>query len=215
MVETVFLIGAGLFTISSIAFYSYYTLDKASDKSKAQLREFNTPMLVSLVTLVSYIVMYIGDYVVEMNGETIYYTRWFFYAFSCALLMYEISKKLGFNAEKRANSIYLTVVVMLVGMLTAITTGAYQWLFFTISSFAFIAVAFEIFSARPKGLIKSNKEEIKQIRIYVGFFWFLFPVVFLISPTMFALVPVAIAQGLYLILDLITKILFYITLDAE
>jgi putative effector of murein hydrolase len=51
---------------------------------------FNSPFLVSFVTLISYIIMIQGNYVVDDK----YWTRWVFYGISCPLLDMKCLKKL-------------------------------------------------------------------------------------------------------------------------
>jgi sensory rhodopsin len=192
MLETVFLIGALLFAASSM--YFYFTSPK----------DFNTSLYVSLVTLVSYVIMHSGDYTVSVGDTTVYYTRWVFYGLSCALLMYEIAKRLKKNGETTANMLYATVLVMGTGALAAITTDQYQIFFFLISSVVYVMLLRMIFSA------KANPYR-RQLKAYVGLGWTLFPLVFVLSPTMFGVISLAVAQAAYLALDAMTKIAFYVT----
>jgi hypothetical protein len=78
-------IGVIVFAISSLVFY--FGVKKS----------FNSAFLVSIITLVSYVIMAQGGFVVN----DIYWTRWVFYGLSCPLLAYEISRLIGLDGPKR------------------------------------------------------------------------------------------------------------------
>lgn len=191
MLEAVFLTGITLFTLSSIYFLF--------DKTKA----FNTALLVSLVTVVSYVVMLSSSIVATVEvGDVAYYTRWLFYGLSCSLLMYEIGRILGMKKDKLAMQIYLIVVVMLTGALASAFSGGYMVTMFVISSFAYLLLLKNLFDTKS-----SNSSFVFR---YIAFGWTVFPIVFLLAPDGFGVIVNATAAVAYLALDVFTKILFYI-----
>ena len=195
-IEVLLTIGAVIFSISSLVFFF---LAK---------KKFNTAMLVSMVTFTSYVLMLTGDFTsTTADGEAIYYTRWLFYGFSCALLVYEMAKRLGKSAEEIAQLVYLTVIVMITGMFAAMNTELLQVLFFAVSTFAYIILLMKLLQGNKPGPLQS------QASFYTLLFWTAFPVVFVLSPVGLGVVSVVVAQGIYLVLDLITKIAFYFTAD--
>lgn len=191
--------GVALFIVSSLIFYFW---------GQQKELQFNKPVLVSLVTLASYLVMLEGSFAsFELGAADTYWTRWVFYAFSCGLLMHTISKKLNFSPAKRADQLYLTAFVMLTGALAAIYTGLAMWLFFGVSTFAFIILVLPIFFSSEK--VKS------KILPFVIFGWSVFPIVFLLEPAGLDLITSSAAAWVYLALDFFTKILFYFFVSAE
>lgn len=191
MLETVFLTGIALFTLSSVYFLF--------DKTKA----FNTALLVSLVTVVSYVIMLSSSIVAPAEaGEVAYYTRWLFYGLSCSLLMYEIGRILGKKPDEIAMMVYLIVIVMLTGALSSAWTGGYMIAMFAVSTFAYLLLLQKIFSSKSSNLSFVGR--------YIIFGWTVFPVVFLLAPDGYGLIVNATAAIGYLVLDVFTKIIFYV-----
>lgn len=195
--ETLFLIGAGLFSLSALYFLVSHKVS------------FNTAFLVSLVTVASYLVMHEGSFITieSTSSEAVYYTRWLFYALSCSLLMYEIGKSLKLNTGAIATLIYLIVVVMITGALAAVYEGAAMVSMFAVSTIAYIALVYRIFTVKSK-----NKGFVLK---YILAGWTAFPVVFLLAPEGYALITAYTAAVLYLALDIFTKIAFYIEGDKS
>lgn len=190
--ETVLLVGIVIFAISA----SYFLFTHKTT--------FNTAFLVSLVTIASYLVMYEGTFTVTESTtlEAVYYTRWLFYALSCSLLMYEIGRSLKLDTGTVATLIYLIVVTMITGALAAVYEGTAMLTMFIVSSVAYGTLVCKIFSAKSK-----NRAFILK---YILAGWTAFPVVFLFAPEGYALITASTAAALYLVLDVFTKIIFYI-----
>lgn len=190
--DIVLILGVVLFGISSSIFY----LNKPN--------KFNAPFLVSFITLISYLIMLEGSFVtVSMYGEGLYWTRWMFYALSCSLLMYSIGKKLEFSSKQIAHQVYLTVIVMVTGALASYYAWDFKWIFFAVSSIAYVMLIMPIVMSEHK-----NKMGIMP---YILFGWTLFPVIFLFSVEGVGILSNAGAATVYIVLDLFTKIIFYFT----
>jgi len=189
--ETIFLIGILIFSLSSLYFAFMHR------------KSFNTAALVSLITIASYIVMLEGSFAsISADGETVLYTRWLFYALSCSLLMYEIGRSLKFTAQEIATVVYLINIVMITGALSAVFTGGYMLALFAVSTAAYAALVYRILKAKSKNL--------SFVLRYVLLGWTAFPVVFILAPEGYGLVSATVSVGAYLVLDIFTKIVFYI-----
>lgn len=194
-VELILQIGAVLFFLSSC----YFLFQNKKD--------LNSPLLVSLTTLVSYVVMIEGSFLNGSTGDAQHWTRWAFYSLSCSLLVMEIGKKLSFDTLKIAKNMFLTVLVMLTGVLASMTEDVYKSVFFIISSFVYAILMYDIFTS------KSSK--LSKISPYLIFGWSVFPVVFLLSQEGFSIVSGFVSVSFYLLLDLFTKVVFYLQLNKE
>jgi sensory rhodopsin len=195
MLNTVFLAGLLLFAVSSAYFYF-------AGKGTNGL---NSAFLVSFVTLISYVLMWQGDLtVVTAAGQPIYWTRWLFYALSCTLLMVEIAQLKGIQGGGLVQLLYLTAIVMLTGFLAARDLTAIRWIHFTISSVAYILLVVKVLSVEAPGS--------QWVSGYIFLGWTVFPIVFLLAPTGLGLIGAAVANLLYLLLDIYTKIVFNIHL---
>jgi sensory rhodopsin len=195
MLNLTLLAGLVIFAISSIYFYF-------AGKNKNGL---NSAFLISFVTLISYVLMWQGKMVtVTEAGQPILWTRWLFYMVSCTLLMVEIAQLKGIQVGGLVQLLYLTVIVMFTGFLAARDLTAIKWVHFVISSVAYVLLVI--------GILSVKTESSQWVNAYVFFGWTVFPVVFLLAPTGLGLISAAVANLLYLVLDIYTKIIFSIQL---
>lgn len=195
MFELTFLVGILIFAISSMYFYF-------AGRNKSGL---NSAFLVSFITLISYVLMWQGQIVtVTEAGQPIFWTRWPLYILSCTLLMVKIGHLKGIQGGDLVQLLYLTAIVMFTGFLAARDLTVIRWVYFVISSVAYVLLVTRVLSAKSAAS--------QWVNNYVFFGWTVFPVVFFLAPTGLALISAAVAEMLYLVLDIFTKIVFYIHL---
>lgn len=194
--ETILFLGIGIFSLSSL--YFLVTEKKA----------FNTAFFVSFITIISYTLMLEGSVTeVAWSSESIYYSRWFFYGISCTLLAYAIAQALGKSVAETAQLIYLTAIVMVTGGFAALFTGPWMLAFFALGTIAYIMMIYPILtSAAPAKRV---------IAPYIILGWSVFPVIFILAPEGYGLISNVLAGSVYLVLDVFTKILFYIHLHRR
>jgi len=196
MLNIVFVAGLLIFAVSSAYFYF-------AGKNKNGL---NSAFLVSFITLISYVLMWQGDLiVVTQAGQPIYWTRWLFYGLSCTLLMVEIAQLKQIQGGKLVQLLYLTAIVMVTGALAARDLSVIRWVHIAISSAAYVLLVSQILSVKTAGS--------QWVSRYIFFGWTVFPIVFVLAPTGLGLIGAAVANLLYLVLDIYTKIVFNIQLD--
>jgi bacteriorhodopsin len=184
--STILLLGIVTFVLSSI----YFTI-----KPK---QVFNSAFLVSFITLISYIVMLQGKFSVN----DIYWTRWIGYGISCPLLAFEISKRVGLDLNHKIFNVFLTAIVMVTGALASNSIGDYKIAFFGLSCIAFAKLMWSFY--------QTKSESLKTLTPYI-IGWCVFPIVFIFTNEgVNNLISVQNAAAIYLILDIITKIVFYI-----
>jgi bacteriorhodopsin len=195
MLNLVFAAGLLVFAASSVYFH-------IAGRSKDGL---NSAFLVSFVTLISYVLMWQGDLtVVTRGGQPIFWTRWLFYALSCTLLMVEIAQLKSIQGDGLVRLVYLTAIVMFTGFLAARDLTAVRWVHFVISSVAYVLLVTKVLSVKTP--------ESQWVGNYIVFGWTAFPIVFALAPTGLGLFGAAVANLLYLVLDIYTKIVFNIQL---
>ena len=195
MLNLVFLVGLVVFALSSTYFYF-------AGRNKNSL---NSAFLVSFITLTSYVLMWQGKLtVVTEAGQPIFWTRWLFYAVSCTLLMVEIAQVKGLQGGRLVELLYLTAIVMFTGYLAARDLTAVRWIHFVISSLAYALLVIKVLSVQTAAS--------RWVNSYVFFGWTVFPIVFLLAPTALGLIGAGVANLLYLVLDVYTKIIFSIQL---
>jgi bacteriorhodopsin len=195
-IETVFLVGIALFAAASTYFLFAYR------------KEFNSAFLVSFITIISYMLMLEGSLAsVGAEGGVVYATRWLFYGLSCTLLMYEIAKFLQKSLAETIFLLYLTAIVMFAGAAAAYYDGWYMIGFFVLSSVAYVRLVYPLLTS-----VSPHRGAVAKY-ILVG--WTGFPVAFLLAPDGFGLISAVAAAMLFLLLDVFTKVVFYLDLHKK
>ena len=193
MLNAVLIGGLVIFAASSL----YFAVTRKAGSG------LNTAFLVSFVTLISYVLMWQGEFIVTTQaGQPILVTRWLFYGLSCTLLMLEIGQLKGISGGRLVELLYLTAIVMGTGFLAARDTSAVRWVHFVISSIAYVLLIAKVLPAAGGRWTHS----------YIFFGWTVFPLVFLLAPTGLGLIGAALANLIYLALDIFTKIIFNVQL---
>jgi sensory rhodopsin len=196
MLNLVFVAGLLIFAVSSAYFY-------LTSKNRNGL---DTAFLVSFITLISYVLMWQGNFTVTTQaGQPIFWTRWLFYGLSCTLLMYEIAQLKGIQGQRLAQLLYLTAIVMFTGFLAARDLSVVRWVHFAISSVAYVLLVSNVLSVKTAGS--------QWVNNYIFFGWTVFPIVFALAPTGLGLIGAGVANLAYLALDVYTKIVFNIQLE--
>lgn len=200
MIDTLFLVGAITLGLAMVGFF--FTGKKTAFGYSASA--------VAAATLLSYLVMMDGSLVITAaSGEPIYYTRWFFYIISCSILMGTISSIMGVGKKVLPYVLVFNGLVMLTGPLMAIMAEPMNYIVFAVGCLFFIMQIVLI-----AGGDNASKEGM-SIWPYIIGGWSLFPVVFLLGPAGIGTFTAATAALLYLILDLVTKVVFYLHMNAR
>lgn len=198
MLNLVFVIGLVIFAVSSVYFY-------VTGRGKQGL---NPAFLVSFITLISYVLMWQGELtVITGAGESIFWSRWLFYGGSCTLLMVEIAQLKTIKGERLVQLLYLTAIVMFTGFLAARDLTATRWVHFVLSSVAYVLLVVNLIAVKTAASGWVNN--------YILFGWTVFPIVFALAPTGLGVFGAAVANLLYLLLDIYTKIIFNVQLSRR
>ena len=188
----VFQMGAVIFALASVYFMF-------SGKKKPS---FSTEFFISFITTTSYVLMSQSIAITtSLSGEIIYWSRWIFYMASCSLLMYDTSKVLSIYESDYPKMALLTGLTMFNGFLASYVTTSSRWLFYLLSSIAYIGLVYKVTQGED-----NPKFNLLKPFVLVG--WTLFPVVFLLAPTGIGLLNTSFSEAGYLVLDIATKILF-------
>jgi len=166
-------------------------------------KRFNSAFFVSFITLISYLIMLEGSFIVS----ELLWTRWIGYAISCSLLIFVIAKRIGLDHFKQVTVIFLNIIVMVTGALSSVNTDEFKILFFVIGAVAYCILLYEIF--------KSNSKKLKPLTPFILYGWSAFPIVFIISNEGLNIISSSISILIYLFLDVITKVVFYLKNDLS
>jgi len=189
-------IGAAVFALASVLF------------ALVGKKDFRSSVLVAGVTALSYFVMIQGGVVAQTSGgEPVHFSRWIGYALSCSFLMFVISKGIE-SSRIRQTVISITPLVMLSGTVGAVISGVNMWAVFLLGSVWYVYQLYLLYS-------HTNREYMRPFNKYIWFGWNGFPIVFLLSPVLLGVLSSYAAAVVYLLLDLFTKIVFYIELNMN
>lgn len=192
--NTIFLIGAILFAVTSVYFWVV-----------SGNKQFNSPLLVTAVTTISYLVMLQGGLASSVAGnEVVHWTRWVGYMVSCPLLFYVVASGVDSMGDRLTLS-GLMALVMSGGALTAVWSGWYFWAGFVFTTFLFIIALVSLYE-------ESDARTLEPVHKYIWLGWVVFPIVFLLAPSGLSIFSSVVAASLYLLLDIYTKIVFYVEL---
>ena len=190
----VFTLAIAIFTIASLYFYT------KKDHFGSEL-----PWMVSFVTVISYVVM-LG--LNATSAEPILYTRWLGYGASCTLLTLSMIEVFGVHGKDQRTALIMTPLIMLTGFLASIFSSdvLLAGIIFGLGCIPFI---------RLIQILRAHQNiATKPIMNYVYFGWMGFPIIFILSSEFLSILPsLTITLSLYLLLDVITKLLFYRSLE--
>ena len=188
----ILIISAAIFTLTSL----YFFLNRNKFGS-------DFPWLVSFITDISYLVM-IMNINIGPDPTALLWTRWVGYAMSCTLLTASMVKIFGITAQQKVVALVSTSLIMLTGVLAAVATSPlFLILFFALGMIPFISLI-SIFKS------KSTPQN-RFVLNYLYYGWMAFPVIFLLSPETFSVIPsLTLILSAYLIADFFTKIIFYV-----
>ena len=163
-------------------------------------------VFVSFLTAISYIVMALAIATIPSPfGDVIYWSRWLFYIGSCSILALNVAVVFGKNdIDDFFEIALLTSLVMFCGFLASYVTSGEKWIFFGLSSGAYMGLLYVLFwnTDYHTDVVR------RSIMWWVIIFWSLFPVIWILAPTGFGLVSTVVESLGYLLLDVITKIAF-------
>ena len=120
---------------------------------------------------------------------------------ACSLLMYDTAKVLKIPDKEYVWMALLTWLTMFNGFLSSYIITSDRWIFYILSSLAFIGLLYKVMNGE-------DNPDFKSLKPFVLVGWTLFPIVFILAPTGFGIINTELSEGGYLLLDFITKIVF-------
>lgn len=190
--ELVFQTGGIIFAIASVMFLFGRT------KKPNTMTEF----FISFITTTSYAIMSLGiATTTSTGGAVIYWSRWLFYMAACSLLMFDTAHALSISLNEYPKMAIFTGLTMFNGFLASYIVTDWRWIFFALSSAAYLG----LLSLVVRG---QTNPQFRSLKPFVVIGWTLFPIVFILAPTGVSVLDTVVAEASYLILDVITKIIY-------
>lgn len=175
-----------LFLVSSVVFFFGW-----------KKKQFNSAFLVSAITTVSY------TFMLQLGSAP--YIRWIGYAISCTLLAWVMAEYLHLSQDSKRTLMFVTPFVMITGAFASLSTGFFMLVWFVLGGLFYVVMVRTLMAS----------QNFKKVSKYIWFGWSVFPLIFILSPEGFGVVPMMYAMIAYLILDIYTKIIFYKTINKK
>lgn len=192
-INFILIVGVLVFAASSLYF--------AFNKQKSDT--INSALIVSFITLVSYLIFIEGSLVAATStGDPLFWTRWVGYIASCSLLMWHIASRIKLATHDKIELMFFTSICMATGAFASVFTGWMMIWMFLAGGATFIMMLYKLW--------QGDKAELAPIKKYIYFGWCVFPLVFILSPEGFGLISTALSLIVILALDVFTKIIFYV-----
>jgi bacteriorhodopsin len=172
---------------------------------------------ITLFAFISYLAMTTGAGAIVLDdGRRFYYFRYIDWLVTTPLLLLDLAllalARLGRNVGLIAGVIGLDVFMVLIGFAAGSSTSAFGTVvFFIISTAALIGVLYLIwtrFFAAARSRTPAVAGLFNRLAILTIVVWCLYPIVFLLGPEGFRAVDQAFEIFLFLILDLLAKVVF-------
>ena len=165
-------------------------------------RPKESPVLASILFLLQvflYVALLLGQgaYFDEHLGLCIPWARWLTYAFSCALLAYEIAKDSKMPLFATISFVAMVSLTLLTGAFSAASST-------TNDRWAWFGVGFVPYALALVLLLKSRT----RLLLFVVITWSFYPVIYALSPGLGGVISLDVESWLYLASDVITKLGF-------
>ena len=169
-------------------------------------------VIITTVAATSYLAMALGLGTVEVAGNSVQIARYVDWVITTPLLLYTLVTIL---VPALPSSVLLLAVIALdiymivTGLLAALDPGNARWGWFVLSGLALVLLAAILYGPIYRYAKTSKAFRFYQVlSLYLVILWFLYPIVWVLSPVGAGVISYELENILYLILDLLAKAVF-------
>jgi len=201
-----FYTGAGVFALAAVVFVSLLV----SDTLKKQKFSVTSMMIVSIAGL-AYLTMAFGFGRVyrDKDGAEIYYARYVDWALTTPLLLYDACTLAGATMPYKMVIIFLDILMILLGLFGALTNQYTQtWAYFALGCVAFLPILYFLLMHFRRFLNPEVRRAYGAQMYFLSALWFVYPVVWALSPDGASVISSDAATIWYLILDVTAKAVY-------
>lgn len=231
--QLVYWASLAVFTVSSVVSFGLWVTAHCNarffvrrvfcnDKGQlVKLTSLSAPFFTSLTLTTLIFVFNAILYIVFLMGQGLIFrpdlntclpwARYAVYSISCSLLAYEIGSVQSFVPAVKLAFIFLITATLLTGVFTVLSTTvtANRYIWYGIGFLTYIPALFTLFAfSDPWARHVQKRRWIYTVPIFVLLTWSIYPVAFILGPTLLNVVSLTVESWIYLGADLLTKVAF-------
>lgn len=164
-----------------------------------------------------YLTMALGETVTEVRGETVFWGRYVDWLVTTPLLLLELGVVAGLRPKLLAGVLGADIFMILTGLLANLESLPTAYLWYTISTGAFVAIALSLFTefAASADLRSPRINQLfKKLRNILITLWVAYPIIWILGAEGIEFIPTGIEVALYAIVDLCAKVGFGLVLSS-
>lgn len=209
--QLISLIAALLLSLLS-GWYGYTWITSA----RAQRKTFFLLTLIPVIAALSYWGMYFGMIMLELETRTHELFRYFDWIITTPIIVFLVlSVAYGSNLKHHKETVFAAIifdVIMIVsGLFAALESGWTRWVWFLISSLAFLFVLYILLFHANRAVVndtEGKKSLLSSLNWLIIIIWSFYPFVWLLSPAVLGFFDMEAETLLFAILDLVAKGVF-------
>lgn len=212
------------FTTGGMVLATILFLYWATSGQPQNYHHYVTGAVITLWAAMMYIVMATGSgiaIITEPTGEAriLYFARYIDWTITTPLLLLTLAwvalGSIGRNPQVVLGLVVADVAMILTGLVSGATSGAFKWFWFVISCIFFVAVLYLIWGplrAAAQSGITSESSLFFPLATMLTVLWLLYPVVFFFGTEGIGVFSIGVEVFFFAVLDILAKIGFGIVL---
>lgn len=208
-----FWVGTAGMTIGVIIFGSRAIKNRRREGMEFHLESF----FICLTAATLYLTMATNLTVINFKGESIFLGRYIDWSITTPLLLIELGVLAGLRPKLLVGAVLADIYMILTGLIANLEAAPTSFLWWTISTGAFIALFVALLTEFTASAARRNVKVnnlFKTMRNFLLVTWTLYPIIWLFGTEGFAMIPTTIETALYTIVDLTAKVLFGLVLTS-
>ncbi len=181
----------------------------------ARKHHYTLAFIVSLIATANYLAMALGQGSVALGSRIFYFARYTDWVFTTPLLLVGLALIAlpTFVARERLNLLFglvaADVFMIVTGFVAALQVDASKYIWYTLSSGAFIAVLVMLWNQlREEADRFPHAAQYRTLAGMLTALWVAYPIVWLLAPTGFSAISPSVTAFIYVVLDLTAKVGF-------
>jgi len=161
------------------------------------------------VATVAYLLMALGLGNFVQNGTYVESIRYVDWALSTPLIIGYIAYAAGASRREVVGAVVADLSMILIGFAALLVTGILVWVGFVLSTAAYLGLVYYLFGPLTESASDRTREQyalFAKLRNLIGVLWFVYPVVWAVSPAALGTIDTVTAATIITYLDVAAKV---------
>lgn len=161
------------------------------------------------VAAVAYLLMTLGFGNFTQNGTYVESIRYVDWALSTPLIVGFIAYAGGASRREVVGAIVADLLMILIGFAALLVTGVFVWIGFALSTAAYLGLVYYLFGPLTASAKERTREQyalFAKLRNLIGVLWFVYPVVWAVSPAALGVTDTVTTATIITYLDVTAKV---------